>query len=243
MKSTSQSVLFSSGHDRVLVIMAKAPRLGSVKTRLAPDLSPAALTAVYRCLLEDTLALARSLRDVEVAIMCPDADVNELAQLAGSEVSVVPQRGEGLAAGLTSVFAHFAGDRPRHTIAFNSDSPHLPHSVLEDAFERLAAHDLVVGPTHDGGYYLVGAKAAHSSLFAGDGMGTSSALERLLSRARLLDLSVAFANPFYDIDVADDLTRLSEELRREPARAPRTAEWLREWEVMRAQLRTGTRGL
>ncbi|HWH61532.1 MAG TPA: TIGR04282 family arsenosugar biosynthesis glycosyltransferase [Terriglobales bacterium] len=243
MKSTSQSVLFSSGHDRVLVIMAKAPRLGSVKTRLAPDLSPAALTAVYRCLLEDTLALARSLRDVEVAIMCPDADVNELAQLAGSEVSVVPQRGEGLAAGLTSVFAHFAGDRPRHTIAFNSDSPHLPHSVLEDAFERLAAHDLVVGPTHDGGYYLVGAKAAHSSLFAGDGMGTSSALERLLSRARLLDLSVAFANPFYDIDVADDLTRLSEELRLEPARAPRTAEWLREWEVMRAQLRTGTRGL
>ena len=213
--------------------MAKAPRPGAVKTRLTPSLSPAAVTAFYCCLLDDTLALARSLSDVEVAIMCPDSDVNELAQLAGNEVSVVAQKGEGLAAGLTSVFAHFAQitrDHQRRTIAFNSDSPHLPRSVLEDAFETLAAHDVVVGPTHDGGYYLVGAKASHPTLFAGDGMGTSSALERLLSRARALELSVGFADPFYDIDVADDLTRLAEELRLAPARAPRTAAWLKEWE-------------
>src|SRR5439155_20140961 len=115
--------------------------------------------------------------------MCPDSDVNELTQLAGSEARVVAQKGEGLAAGLTSVFAHFAGDHQRRTIAFNSDSPHLPRSVLEDAFETLAVHDVVVGPTHDGGYYLVGAKARHPTLFAGDEMGTSSALERLLSHA------------------------------------------------------------
>ena len=221
----------SSGSDRVLVIMAKAPRPGAVKTRLAPSLSPAAVTAFYCCLLDDTLALARSLGDVEVAIMCPDSDVNELAQLAGNEASVVAQKGEGLAAGLTSVFAHFTEGHQRRTIAFNSDSPHLPRSVLEDAFETLAAHDVVVGPTHDGGYYLVGAKASHPTLFASDGMGTSSALERLLSRARALELSVGFADPFYDIDVADDLTRLAEELRLAPARAPRTAAWLKEWEL------------
>ena len=245
MKSSSETVVHSSGSDRVLVIMAKAPRLGAVKTRLAPSLSPADVTELYRCLLDDTLALARSLSDVEVAIMCPDSDVNEMAQLAGAqlankEASIVAQKGEGLAAGLTSVFAHFATDHKREDhqrkghqrriIAFNSDSPHLPRSVLEDAFETLARHDVVVGPTHDGGYYLAGAKASHLSLFAHDGMGTSSALERLLSRARTLELSVGFAASFYDIDVADDLTRLAEELRLAPARAPRTAAWLREWE-------------
>lgn len=233
----------------MLVIMAKAPRPGAVKTRLARSLSPAAVTAFYCCLLDDTLVLARSLRDVEVAIMCPDTDVNELAQLAGSEANVVAQKGEGLAAGLTSVFAHFAQDHRREAhqrriIAFNSDSPHLPRSVLEEAFKTLAAHHVVVGPTHDGGYYLVGAKASHPTLFAGDGMGTSSALERLLARARTLELSVGFAAPFYDIDVADDLTRLAEELRLAPARAPRTAEWLKEWELAaeqsRASSRTGT---
>jgi len=243
MKSANETAQRSSSSDRVLVIMAKAPRPGAVKSRLAPSLSPAAVTAFYCCLLEDTLALARSLGDVEVAIMCPDTDVNELTQFAGSEASVVAQKGDGLAAGLTSVFAHFADAHQRRTIAFNSDSPHLPRSVLEDAFETLAAHDVVVGPTHDGGYYLVGAKTSHPALFTGDGLGTSSALERLLSRARDLELSVGLADPFYDIDVADDLTRLAAELRLAPARAPRTAQWLKEWELVAAQSPTGTRVL
>src|SRR5258708_36289430 len=221
--------------DRALVIMAKAPRPGGVKTRLAPSLSLDTVVAFYRCLLDDTLALARSLGDVEVAIMCPDSDVDELTQLAGNQASVVAQKGEGLAAGLTSVFAHFTEEHPRRIIAFNSDSPHLPRSVLEDAFETLAAHDVVVGPTHDGGYYLVGAKTSHPTLFAGDGMGTSSALERLLSRVQALELSVGLVDPFYDIDVSDDLTRLAAELRLAPERAPRTAIWLKEWQRLAEQ--------
>src|SRR5260370_24873289 len=164
MNSSSETVVQSSDSDRVLVIRAKAPRLGAVKTRLGSSLSPDAVTDFYCCLLEDTLALARSLKSklssVEIAIMCPESDVSELAQLAGTqlgnEVSVVAQKGEGLAAGLSSVFAHFAPDRQREDhqrdahqrriIAFNSDSPHLPRSVLEDAFETLAPHDVVVGP-------------------------------------------------------------------------------------------------
>ena len=229
MKSSSETVVRSSGRDRVLVIMAKAPRRGEVKTRLIPGLDPAAVTDFYCCLLDDTLAMARSLPHVEIAIMCPDSDVHDLVQLAGTEVSVVAQKGEGLAAGLASVFAHFSENRQRRIIAFNSDSPHLPRSVLEDAFQKLAANDLVVGPTHDGGYYLVGAKASHPTLFANDGMGTNSALERVLSHARVLELSVSFTAPFYDIDVADDLTRLAAELRLAPEKAPRTAAWLREW--------------
>jgi rSAM/selenodomain-associated transferase 1 len=239
MVSSSEMVRSSRG-DRVLVIMAKAPRAGAVKTRLAPCLSVEAVISFYCCLLDDTLALARSLRDVEVAIMCPEPDVNELARLAGSETSVVAQRGAGLAAGLTSVFAHFTADRQRHVIAFNSDSPHLPRSVLADAFETLAAHDVVVGPTYDGGYYLVGAKTSHPTLLARDGLGTSSALERLLSRVRALELSVGFVDPFYDIDVADDLNRLTAELRLAPERAPRTAMWLQERERVAAQSRTAT---
>ena len=220
--------------------MAKAPRLGSVKTRLAPSLSAEALTNLYSCLLDDTLALARSLDGVEVGIMCPAADVDDLKQLAGAGVRVVAQQGQGLAAGLTSVFGYFPGANGRRTIAFNSDSPHLPSVVLENAFRTLGIHDLIVGPTHDGGYYLVGAKTAHPTLFANDGMGTSSALERLLSRARTLELSVGFADAFYDIDVADDLTRLAEELRVWPNRAPRTAAWLKQRGLTAEQPPTGT---
>lgn len=228
----------SSAKDRVLVIMAKAPRAGAVKTRLIPCLPSAAVTGFYSCLLADTLNLARSIRDVDVAIMCPDSDVHELEKLVGSEASVVAQEGTGLAAGLTSVFAHFTQCN-RRTIAFNADSPHLPASILEHAFELLATHDMVVGPTYDGGYYLVGTKAAHRSLFANDGLGTNSALERLVSRARTLDLSLAFVSAFYDIDVADDVIRLAAELRLAPERAPRTAQWLRDWEFATEHSRTG----
>jgi len=234
MESSSQTT-FSRPH-RTLVIMAKAPRPGMVKTRLSQSLPSPAVTALYRCLLEDTLALAKSLTSVEVAVMCPDSDQDELAHLFGNSVPVVAQTGEGLVAGLTSVFRHFAAAGRQHVIAFNSDSPHLAPSVLEGGFQMLAANDVVVGPTRDGGYYLVGAKAAHSSLFEDDGMGTRSALDRLLTRTKLLGLSTGFTEPFYDIDVADDLILLARELRLAPANAPRTAGWLNEWRPAVAHL-------
>jgi rSAM/selenodomain-associated transferase 1 len=219
------------------VIMAKAPKPGAVKTRLAQSLPSHAVTALYSCLLQDTMALAKSLTGVEVAVMCRESDKGELAELLGNKMQIEAQKGEGLAAGLTSVFQHFAASGGQQVIAFNSDSPHLSPSVLNSAFEILATHDVVVGPTHDGGYYLVGAKSAHPSLFEGDGMGTSSALDRLLTRTKLLGLSTGLTEPFYDIDVADDLIRLTQELRLAPAKAPRTATWCGEWEQAVAQLR------
>jgi len=237
MESSSQTTVCSSRPNRTLVIMAKAPRPGMVKTRLTESLPSSAVTALYRCLLEDTLALARSLMSVEVAVMCPESDQEELALLFGNTVQVVAQKGEGLAAGLTSVFRHFAAAGRRHVIAFNSDSPHLAPSVLNSAFEILATHDVVVGPTHDGGYYLVGAKSAYPSLFEGDSMGTRSALDRLLARTKVLELSTGFTEPFYDIDIANDLILLARELQLAPAKAPRTAGWFNEWQQAVAQLR------
>jgi rSAM/selenodomain-associated transferase 1 len=234
MTSTQTNVGFSQP-ARTLVIMAKAPKPGMVKTRLIESLPPVAVTALYRCLLEDTLALAKSLTSVQVAVMCPEPDQDELAHLLGNTVQVVPQKGQGLAAGLTSVFRHFTA-AGRHVIAFNSDSPHLAPAVLGSAFEILASHDVVVGPTHDGGYYLVGAKAAHSTLFETDGMGTRTALDRLLTRTKDLELSTGFTEPFYDIDVATDLLLLARELQLAPEKAPRTAAWFAEWQQAVAQL-------
>ena len=240
MKSIDQTRQGLCGQNCTLVIMAKAPRPGTVKTRLAQSLPPPAVIALYRCLLEDTLALAKSLTGIEVAIMCPEPDQDELANFLGNNVPVVAQKGKGLAAGLTSVFAHFTADRQRRIIAFNSDSPHLLPSVLESAFQTLVTHDVVIGPTHDGGYYLVGAKAAYPTLFEGDGMGTKSALDRLLSRTQDLGLSTGFTDPFYDIDVAEDLIRLGAELHAASERAPRTAAWFAEWGEAVAQLKPAT---
>lgn len=208
--------------------MAKAPRLGCVKTRLAESLSLEAVTELYVCLLNDTIALAQTLNRVDTAIMCPEADVEDLSRAVANSVPVVPQKGQGLAAGLTCVFKHFEASPRRRVIAFNSDSPHLPASVLETAFDVLETYDLVVGPTHDGGYYLVGARASYPGLFTSDGMGTVNAFEALLGRAHALGLSTHLAGQFYDVDIAEDLHQLAAELKRAPQRAPRTAAWLRD---------------
>src|SRR5258706_4141719 len=190
MESSSQTTVCFSPQNRTLVIMAKAPKPGMVKTRLTESLPSPAVTALYRCLLEDTLALATSLTSVEVAVMCPESDQDELAHLLGNTVQVVAQKGEGLAAGLTSVFRHFTAAGGQHVIAFNSDSPHLGPAGLDSAFEILATHDVVVWPTHDGCYYLFGAKGAHPALFGGARIGARCALDRLLTRSQVRELSI-----------------------------------------------------
>jgi len=229
MRPFSRGKSRSPEGDRILVIMAKAPRPGTVKTRLAEHLPVTAVVELYRCLLDDTMTLVRSLEGLRSVIMCPAWDVEELSRVAGNGIQVVGQTGAGLAAALTSVFERFAAGGRSRVVAFNSDSPHLPASLLLTAFDELASCDLVVGPTHDGGYYLVGATTSHPELFSGDSMGTKNALEALLAKARASRLSVRLTGVFYDIDVAADLRRLASELELAPARAPRTSDWLKKW--------------
>lgn len=203
--------------------MAKAPSVGNVKTRLTGRYTEDAVVALYGCLLQDTISLACSVPKTVVALMCPASDSAHLARWGRRGVSVVEQEGQGLAAGLVSTFNIFLAASYRRVVAFNSDSPHLPRPVLESAFALLDAHDLVVGPTDDGGYYLVGAKAAYPSLFDDGRLGTQTALQALLSRARDLGLSVAFTDEWYDVDVPEDVARLAADLRQFPERAPCTS--------------------
>src|SRR5262249_45930399 len=100
----ARPVSVATGTGRVLIVVAEAPRSGHVKTRLATSLAPEAIVALYRCLIEDTLELARSLPDTRVAVVCPSADVGELRAWLGTSLEVVAQQGHGLAAALDSTF-------------------------------------------------------------------------------------------------------------------------------------------
>lgn len=214
-----------SGGERALVIMAKAPRLGHVKTRLADSLSPEAIIELYKCLIEDTVQLARSVTTDALAIVCPFSDVADLAGWL-PDIEIVAQEGKGLAAGLVSAFRVFIGRGYRHVVALDGDSPQIPCQTLEQAFRLLDSSDVVVGPTTDGGYYLVGATALQSALFDNHRIGTGGALDSLLAAARTLNLKVALTETAYDVDEPCDLARLSQELDLFPSRAPRTARWL-----------------
>jgi rSAM/selenodomain-associated transferase 1 len=205
--------------------MAKAAWPGHVKTRLSGSLPPDAIIDLYKCLIEDTLQLARSVTTDALAIVCPASD---LADLSGwlPGVEIVAQEGNGLAAGLVSAFRVFIGRGYRHVLALDGDSPQIPSETLEQAFRLLDSNDVVVGPTIDGGYYLVGISASEARLFEQHRLGTGGALDSLIAAARSLNLKLTLTEKAYDVDEPTDLVRLARELAQFPSRAPRTALWL-----------------
>jgi uncharacterized protein len=210
---------------RALIIMAKAARVGHAKTRLAARLPAEAVVDLYRCMIEDTLALARSVSTDALAIVCPLSDIADLTSWLPT-IEIVGQQGEGLAAGLVSAFRIFIDRGYRHVVAIDGDSPQLPPETLDKAFRLLDGADVVVGPTTDGGYYLVGSTTVQAHLFETQRMGTGRALDSLVASAQGLGLRVALTETHYDVDEAEDLARLARELRSFPHRAPRTAAWL-----------------
>jgi rSAM/selenodomain-associated transferase 1 len=209
--------------------MAKAPRAGRVKTRLAPPLSPDAAATLAVALLTDTIRLASTLSGIRIVLVCARGDAPLIRQFVPNGVDIVEQLGSGLATALASTFDRFLAAGYQKVIAFNSDSPHIPRETIDEAFAALDTVDLVVGPTEDGGYYLVGAKAAWPDLFNPTQLGTSGAHHALTTRATELMLRVASCAPTFDVDLPADLARLSQELRGAPERAPATAALLAEW--------------
>lgn len=205
--------------------MAKAPRAGHVKTRLLRNAAEETIVGLYRCLVEDTVAMAQTIPSLHVAIVCPAGDAADLRAWLG-RVSIVEQTGRGLAAALTMTFEYFCAAGFRRIVAFNSDTPHLPSHILERAFDALSTHDIVVGPTEDGGYYLVGARSPHPALFDTPKLGTGGALDALLARVDALGLTAARTDAWYDIDVHADLDQLAVDLAAHPDRAPKTAAYL-----------------
>lgn len=213
-----------------IVITAKAPAPGRVKTRLAPALPADRAAALHTAFLSDTVRLARAVDRAEVIVMCPRGEGPALSRaLAGAAgVEVVEQAGAGLEAAIDDVFVRFTAGG-RRAVAIDSDTPHLAPAAIARALDALTRADLVVGPTIDGGFYLVGARQPHSGLFGA--LGTGDALAELAARARARRLTVWTGPEEFDVDRPDDLRRIDALLARDPSRAPATAALLRRWRL------------
>jgi uncharacterized protein len=197
-----------------LCIMAKAPVSGQVKTRLCPPLSLDEAARLYQCFLEDKIAQVLGIQGVEpVLAYAPDGAAAVFEALAPG-VMLVPQRGGDLTSRLVSVLERLLESGFHAAIVIDSDTPTLPSRLLHHAVAQLALGepDLVLGPTEDGGYYLIGLRSVHRTLFDGMPWSTPAVLEETLRRARRLGLRVAQLAPWYDVDTGEDLARLMSEL-------------------------------
>jgi uncharacterized protein len=198
--------------------MAKAPVAGEVKTRLVPPLTLAEAAALNICFLRDMAnniaAVATERRAEGLVVYTPLGAEATFDGILPEGFEFLPQRGASLGDRLCNATDDLLKDGYSSVCLINSDSPTLPPSVLHRAIELLAGDGdrVVLGAADDGGYYLIGLKRAHRNLFDRIAWSTADVLAHTVERAAEIGLEVEMLPRWYDVDDAETLNRLCEEL-------------------------------
>jgi rSAM/selenodomain-associated transferase 1 len=203
------SLIEPPGRGARALVVAKAPVPGRVKTRLVPLLGEEGAAALSRAMLLDTLESCR--REVEeVGVLHARADEREaLAGLAGPDAVLVRQRGSGLGDALLTGMRRTLAERDA-ALLVSSDVPGTPAGSLGAALTALrGGADVVLGPCHDGGYWLVGMREVHAAPFADIPWSTGDVLRTTLARCRAAGLGVTLMETWRDVDTPDDLAALA----------------------------------
>jgi rSAM/selenodomain-associated transferase 1 len=210
--------------------MGKSPTPSVVKTRLSPPLDPQQAAQLYGTFLRDTLLAALAVQDSAVILSHPPTDdLPALLALVPPGVTTIEDPGTDLGDSMDRAFRHCFERGITSVVLIGSDLPTLPTRFIEEAFAGLehADSDVVLGPSDDGGYYLIGLRAAQPTLFEGMVWSTDRVLSQTVERARRANLRTTLLAPLHDIDRPADLTRLIDELAADPGlTAPTTRQTL-----------------
>jgi rSAM/selenodomain-associated transferase 1 len=193
--------------DRLLVF-AKAPVSGRVKTRLSPPLPPAEAAALYEACLRDVVALCARER-ARVELWYDDHGTASHYFAHEFPVAIHAQSAGDLGEKMSDAFARSFADGAQRVIIVGSDIPTLPESVLNAAVDGLREAELVIGPTLDGGYYLVGLTAQAwpraRSLFTGMEWSTPTVFRATVDKAAQDGLDLRVLPGWYDVDTINDV--------------------------------------
>ena len=193
-----------TGARRALVVIAKEPVPGAVKTRLAAILGADGAARAAAAMLADTLAVMAEIDAEPWVCFAPPNARARMAHLA-SGCGLLAQVQGDLGDRLAGCFAALLGGGAQRVVIVAADTPHVPRSTLQAAFALLDQVDVVLGPAVDGGYYLVGAKAALPELFVGVPMGTDAVLRETIQRAIHRRLRIGTVPMLRDLDRLEDL--------------------------------------
>lgn len=196
-----------------LVLLAKAPRPGRVKTRLQPPLTAAQAADLYAAFVRDLAAATRRLGAARYLGCEPTVDAPLFRELAARERFVLfRQEGADLGARMRHGLARTLAAGHACAILIGADLPTLPPAHLRAALRALARADVVLGPSCDGGYYLVGCRGAVPPIFDGLPWGTERVLALTLERLADEKLATALLPFWYDVDRPADLVFLRRHL-------------------------------
>ena len=214
-------------HEERLVVFAKVPRLGKVKTRLSPPLTTEQSLELHQALVEVTLhrLLSVSRPKLELCLYLSEPVENASTLEIPSGWKTRPQEGDDLGTRLENAFRQAFDDGIKRLVVLGSDSPTIPLQCLEEAFDILARYDAVLGPSLDGGYYLVGCSKYIPEAFHDISWGKPTVLRETAHALNRAQRSFTYLIDWYDVDTDEDLMRLREEIdffhREEPEAVPR----------------------
>lgn len=194
-----------------LIIFARQPVPGQVKTRLARDVGHDVATEAYRAMLADTLEVAAGVGAARRMIFWGGEGGGPADDFDGCGFEHFIQAGTGLGARMSGAFARAFEAGARHCCIMGSDSPSLPPEFIRQAFALLERDeaDVVFGPCDDGGYYLLGLSSPQPQLFDDIAWSTPLVLAASMRRARVSGLRIALLPGWYDVDTLADLRRLA----------------------------------
>ncbi len=212
--STSPKSLHASRltSHAALVIFAKAPIPGQVKTRLCPPLTPDEAATLHGSFVLDTLertklASTKLKLPFDRYLACSPSSTHVFFKIMEERhgVKVIDQVGDDLGARMNQAFDALFKKGYRQALIIGTDVPTLPLNYFKQAVALLDSHDLVLGPALDGGYYLIGLKRMAPELFATIPWSTDQVLKRTQENAVTLGVKTALLEPWRDVDTLADL--------------------------------------
>ena len=200
------------------IVFAKNPVPNQVKTRLLSALSPEQAAALYQAFLIDGCSALSKLPTNDLVIACAPPDgLHELKALIGEHATYIPQAGSGLGERLIAASQWAREKNYRKFLIVGSDSPTLPMAYIERAVELLESRDVVIGPSADGGYYLIGfskigADRAIPSIFQDIAWSAAHVFRQTLEKVDSVNAALGLLPPWYDVDTPSDLRLLRDHL-------------------------------
>lgn len=193
--------------EGALIIFAKAPIPGHVKTRLCPPLTPDESASLHGSMVMDVAEQSRGVRNFDRFLACtPSSDHAFFQTLAARYgVTLCEQVGDDLGQRMEHALAEALGKGYRYALVIGTDIPTLSPPTYKNALLLLQTHDIVLGPTHDGGYYLVGLKQPTPELFADIPWSTDKVCSLTKAKAQSLGLTIGLLEAERDIDTFVDL--------------------------------------
>lgn len=217
-----------------LVLMAKAPMEGQVKTRLVGALTPLEAKQLYVAFLGDTFALMEAVmeeREELSLVLCytPEGEEEAFEEVEHEGCLMIAQRGDDLGQRLTNCFADVFNLGFDSVIAIGGDSPTLPEEMVMEAFDSLETDDdVVVVPAEDEGYCLIGMRKLHEPIFQNIPWSTIGVMAATEAQAKQSGLSLSVGPAWYDVDTPEELERLKQELSETKGTARFTRRFLKE---------------